>query len=420
MNKLIISTVIGGGLGVFDFLIFVFLSPLLTNIFFPSANHNLALIFIYLTISFSYLLRPFGGALIGYINYKYGRKAVFNLTIFLMAVPSLIIELLPTYNQIGILAPFILICARLVQGLSLGAEIPSTATYIIEKYHNKNYFLYAAGLTFGANLGVVFGSELIHLLTKYTTSNFMNTFGWRIPFIIASILGLFAFYIRRSITKDTNIQQMKAEFNKSHVSITNLFKQYKSQVILGISLALVISLFTSIFHVFLPNLLVNYYGFNLTQASNFSSLGAITLAISSLGIAALTKYISPVKMMNWSIISLFIVMLVLCTLDIELSKYNIRYFYLMVFIISLLLSGVNGVLFGVLAKLFPSDARYSGVATSFNLAYVLGAGITPIWTSIVLQTTGNYKYIIAICLVVLVCSLFLINQANRKNKFVTF
>ena len=131
--KLIIATTIGSIFEIFDFIAFVFLSPILAELFFPKELASKAIWFTYLTIAISYLLRPIGGIILGHLGDKYGRKTVFSISILLMSIPSLLIGIMPTYASIGYFATGILIFMRILQGFSVGGKVTGSLTYIVEK-----------------------------------------------------------------------------------------------------------------------------------------------------------------------------------------------------------------------------------------------------------------------------------------------
>ena len=407
-KKIIIATTIGSAFELFDFLSFVFLSPIIAKLFFPPQIHNLAIIFTYLTITMSYLLRPIGGLVLAHLGDRYGRIFTFTTSILLMSIPSFTIGILPTFSSIGYAATFLLIFARILQGLSLGGEVPASITYIAEEFKTKNYYFYCAWLTFGANIGVAIGSQAVDLLSQFTSTQFMYSIGWRIPFLIGSLLTIIGFYIRRTISESNEFKQLQRSKNLSTAPLITILKQYRPQIICGILLSVIVSLTTSIFHIFLPSLLTNYSRFSLNTTTNISTIGAVTMALFSLLFAYCVKYIPPINILRIGLMSLIITLGLILAKVLTLGDVlhqNIAGLYIIVILISIALSGVNGVLFGLLAGLFPTQVRLSGVSFCFNIAYIFGAGITPIWTSSVIQLTGSYNIIIVICLGVTLISL---------------
>ncbi len=409
--KLILATTIGSIFEIFDFIAFVFLSPILAELFFPPEMKSKAVFFTYLTIAISYLLRPVGGIILGHLGDKYGRKMVFSLSILLMSVPSLLIGIMPTYSQIGYFATITLILMRILQGFSVGGEVPGSITYIAERFKNSNYFFACAWLTFGANFAVSIGSQSIKLLTAHTSSGFMHSVGWRIPFLFGSLLTLVGFYIRKSISESEVYKQIQQQKQHERVPLFELLKNYRLQVVSGIMLSIIVSLTTSIYHVFLPNLFVTYFNFNISSTAGISSVGAMTMACASLLFAYITKYVNPVKLLQLSLIILGAIFAGITFNQIQLN--NIHNLYFWVVVISFVLSGVNGLFFGILADLFPTQIRYSGIAFCYNIAYILGAGITPLWTSSILEITHSYHYISLVCLIVAMISIM--NSFNIKK-----
>lgn len=410
-KKLIIATTIGSIFEIFDFIAFVFLTPILAEVFFPKDINNKAVWFTYMTIAISYLLRPIGGIILGHLGDKYGRKSVFTISILLMSLPSLVIGLLPTYAQIGYFATALLMIMRILQGFSVGGEVPGSITYIAEKFKTKNYFFACAWITFGANFAVATGSQGIKLLTTYTSVEFMHSIGWRLPFIFGSLLTIIGFYIRKSISESEAYQEIQKQKQSTTIPLVELFKNYRYPIISGILLSIIVSLTTSIFHVFLPTLFVTYYHFELSQTAGISSIGAITMAIASLIFAYAVKYVNPITILRLSLTTLVIIFAAIALELINLGQ--IDKLYMWVIIISFVLAGVNGIFFAILADLFPTKIRYSGIAVCYNFANILGAGITPLWSSSILEITHSYHIIIVICLTIAFISL--VNTFNIKK-----
>lgn len=414
-RKLIVATTIGSIFEIFDFLSFALLTPILASVFFPSSLDNKAVWFTYITIAISYLLRPIGGIILGHLGDKYGRKSVFSISILLMSVPSLIIGLLPTYAQIGYAATVLLMIMRILQGFSVGGEVPGSITYIAEKFKSINYFFACAWITFGANFAVATGSQGIKLLTTYTSAEFMHSIGWRIPFIFGSLLTIVGFYIRKSISESEAFKEIQKQKSHEKIPLVQLWQGYKYPVITGILLSVIVSMTTGIFHVFLPNLFVTYFHFELSQTAGVSSVGAITMALASLFFAYMTKYIRPIIILRSALITLVVIFAAIANNNINLGQIDNLYFW--VIMISFVLAGINGLFFAILADLFPTRIRYSGIALSYNLATILGAALAPLWSSSILEITHSYHYIVVVCLVVAIISLVNTINVQRINKY---
>ncbi|MCC2625684.1 MAG: hypothetical protein K0R14_1557 [Burkholderiales bacterium] len=415
--KLFLATSIGNIFEMFDFFVFVFLSQVLATLFFPPAIGNLSLVFTYLTITVSYFLRPIGGVILGSLGDKYGRKSVFTLSILCTAIPSLVIGILPTFAQIGYLATFLLVLSRIFQGFSSGAELPGAITFIAEKYSQKNYYYYCAWIPFGANLSIAGGSLLIRVMTNSMNHDFLYSYGWRIPFLFGGLLAVIGFYIRRHIAETEQFQSLKQQKKLQKIPVFSLFARHKAAIALGTFLALIVSLITSIFHLFLPNLFIKYLNLSIQDSSGVSATGAIVLAIFILFFATLTHKFNPIRIAQLSIIGLIITFSLMVNKYIQLN--NLHNFYIIVVSVSILIAGVNGVYAGLLVDLFPTDVRYSGVAVCFTVAATIGGGLTPLWTSAILTLTNNYIYIVWVCLIIsIICLInlyYLKKYLSNKN-----
>ncbi|MFO0319544.1 MAG: MFS transporter, partial [Neisseriaceae bacterium] len=377
-----LAVIIGNIFEMFDFFVFVFLSSIIADVFFPHNIGNLSLIFTYLTITVGYLLRPIGGIILGNFGDKYGRKSVFTLSILLTAIPSLVIGLIPSYDKIGYVATFLLIISRVLQGFAAGGEFPGSITFLAEKYNKKNYYFYCAWLPFGANIGVAGGALLIKIMTSSMSKTFLINYGWRIPFICGSLLAVIGFYIRKNLSESRQFVTLKENHKLYKLPIFNLLKGYLVPLILGIILCTVVSLITGIFHLFLPSLFVKYLHLSLQDVTGISFIGSFTLAIFIIIFASLTYWIKPMKIIQSAIICL-IISFGLIFIDV-LNMKDLYSLSLVVILISVLIAGVNGIYAGILVDLFPVQVRYSGIAVCFTIGAMLGGGLTPLWTSSIL------------------------------------
>jgi MFS family permease len=405
-KKLFLAAGIGNFFEIFDFFVFVFLSSVIADLFFPKDIGYLAIVFTYMTVTISYMLRPFGAIILGSLGDKYGRKSIFSLSILMTAIPSLVIGLSPTFHQVGYFAVAILLVSRIFQGFSSGAEMPGSVTYIAETYHHKNYYFYSAWMPFGANMSIALGSWAIRNMVEMMDHDFLYSFGWRIPFILGSLLAVIGFYIRKNIAESSDFQAAKAQHKVQKIPALALFTTYRKELIMGIFLVLIASLITSVFHVFLPNLFVKFLHLELSIAANISSIGALTVSAAIILSALLASKINPTTIVKLSIVGLIAVLILVLTGILPLD--NLKMLYSVVILLSIFAGGVNGIYWGLLVDLFPVEVRYSGVAACFSLASLIGGGLTPLWTSSILALTNDYRYIITICL--LVSILCLINS----------
>ncbi|MCX8481438.1 MAG: MFS transporter, partial [Sediminibacterium sp.] len=313
------ATIIGGAFEYFDFFCFIFLAPIISQLFFPKTSTYLPILFLYLTISASYLARPLGGIIFGHIADKYGRKISLLLSITLMVIPALIISVLPTYATIGISATIVLVISRVMQGLSMGNEYPSSITYISEKFKQQNRFLYFAFILFASDLSIGCGALLIHLAIKHLSPEFMQSIGWRIPFMFASILALIGVYLRKKAQETPIFMALMASKHIFTVPLHNLIKNYKISIAFGVIVGMIFFLLTSIFHIFLPSFLVTFYHLKLDVATQITFWGTVVMGCATLMFAFILKFVDFIKVLQLTLISLCVILGLIVTKVINLD-----------------------------------------------------------------------------------------------------
>jgi MHS family proline/betaine transporter-like MFS transporter len=420
-DKIVLAaTIVGGAFEYFDFFCFIFLAPIISQLFFPKTSAYMPILFLYLTISASYLARPLGGIVFGHIADRYGRKISLLLSITLMVIPALIISVLPTYATIGIAATIILVISRIMQGLSMGNEYPSSITYISEKYKQKNRFFYFAWILFASDISIGFGAFLIHTAIRHSSPEFMQSIGWRIPFIFASCLAFIGIYLRKKAQETPTFLDLKASKHIFTVPLINLFKDYKLSILFGVFVGMIFFLLTSIFHIFLPSFLVTFYHLNLDVATQITFLGTIVMGCSTLIYAFILKFSDFIKVLQITLLCLCLVLVAVVTKFINLDYiivHNISYFFGLIMFISATMGGIGVIFLDTLIRLFPTNVKVTGVGFSFNLANILGAGMTPLWTQEVMQYKHDYNMIILVCLIFALITLFSTSKIRYYLKY---
>ena len=215
----------------FDFGVYAYTTAYIGANFFSSRECRHSTNVDFRSISHCVLLRPIGGVVFGIIGDKYGRKVVLTSTIILMAFSTLTIGLLPSYDQIGLWAPILLLLARVLQGFSTGGEYAGAMTYVAESSPDKRRNSLGSGLEIGTLSGYIAASIMIALLTFFLTDEQMASFGWRIPFLLGLFLGLFGLYLRRKLEESpvfendvaTQPERDNINFYKSSDFITKIY-----------------------------------------------------------------------------------------------------------------------------------------------------------------------------------------------------
>jgi MFS family permease len=226
-RKVIFASSLGTVFEWYDFYLYGSLAGIISKQFFSGVNETTAFIFALMAFAAGFAVRPFGALLFGRIGDLVGRKYTFLVTIVIMGASTAIVGMLPNYATIGIIAPIILICMRLLQGLALGGEYGGAATYVAEHSPMGKRGLYTSWIQTTATIGLFLSLIVILICRKITGSDF-ETWGWRIPFLLSLVLLAISIYIRSQLDESPIFKKMKAEGKGSKSPLTESFGKWKN------------------------------------------------------------------------------------------------------------------------------------------------------------------------------------------------
>lgn len=235
-----IAGVMGNVLEWYDFALFGFFADIIGVVFFPpdddpSDNENLIKTFVIFGSAF--LMRPIGGLLIGYVGDKHGRKEALTRSLFLMAIPTTLMGCLPTYNQIGVVSTIMLCLCRLVQGISVGGQLPASLVYTVEQRPKSTWGFYGSLPMVAANIGTLLGNLCGALMRQVLTEQQLLSWGWRLPFLSGIIIAFVAMYLKKYGSDEDALQQQQQQISPHHNPIKLAFRKENRLALLSSSLA---------------------------------------------------------------------------------------------------------------------------------------------------------------------------------------
>ena len=209
-RKAVSAAVVGNVLEWYDFAVYAFVATIIAKKFFPAQDEVTALLSTFLAYGLGFVARPLGGIVIGRLGDTRGRKTALLITIFLMAAGTVLIGLLPTYETIGVLAPLLLVVARLMQGFSAGGEWGGSTAYIVEWAPAGKRGWYGSFQQTSVVGGLLLGSGVAALLNSILDPATMEAWGWRVPFLLGGILGPVGMWMRREIDETPAYRRVEA------------------------------------------------------------------------------------------------------------------------------------------------------------------------------------------------------------------
>lgn len=390
MNKLnfqlITAVSLGNFLEWYDFGLFSAFAPLLAKLFFPETDHRTALLQVFLIFAVGFLCRPIGALLFGHFGDKVGRIKTLRTSILLISLPTVLIALLPTYEQIGIHASFWLLALRILQGISLGGEFTGIIIYLAETAPLQRRAFCASFAGTAANLGILGGMLVVFILSHTVSLAFYESLGWRLAFLSAGFISLFIVYARLSLLETPVFQGILKNHQLSALPILQAFKEvpFRMLKILGLTL------FGSSLYYTCYIYLQSYW----VEILHFSSQTSLFLQISSLTSMLLLVPLGGKLCDRWgrrkSFLGMTGFLLVAALPCFYLFKTGLILNAIIgMGVLTLISSMEQGTTSATVVEQFPPALRYSALSFSYNLAQALFGGTAPVIAASLLAYTHD-------------------------------
>ncbi|MGY0215798.1 MFS transporter [Endozoicomonadaceae bacterium StTr2] len=359
----------------FDFTLLIFLAPVMARNFFPDQS-GLDRIMPVLMLFFAGSLARFaGGFLFSHLGDRFGRKRYYQYSIILMSLSTLGIALLPTHATLGSLAPCLLFILRLLQGISLGGEIPGAVVFAAEHSPVRKRGVATGLIVSGVTLGNVFASIFVMGLFSCFGEAAVYDWAWRLAFLAGAVLGLVAYWLRQSLTETLAYKTLQLQQKQQQWPARALIRQHGKALWRGTFLAAVPAVFISVF-LFFPYYQQHYLNHSLNTSFSITSIGFLLVAVLSVPAAMISDLCGRLTLINTCALLLTPASLsCFYLLNNSGSEFSI---WLSLIFIAIAMSLAIGIYEAAMVELFPTEARYSGVAFCHNLAFSLFGGITPL------------------------------------------
>ena len=234
------ASLVGTAIEWYDFFIFSSLTPIVFNsLFFPSDNQLLSDLLAYATFAAGFIVRPLGGILFGHFGDRIGRKRLLVFSLTLMGLGTFLIGMLPTYKQVGLWAPIVLLSLRVVQGLALGGEWGGAVLMTFEFAKPGRRALYSSIPQIGLALGLAVGSGGIALLSGALSNEAFLSWGWRLPFLASFLLLAVGLYIRTRVPETPEFDRLKKAGRIARVPVAEVLARHKMPIALGLGANLI-------------------------------------------------------------------------------------------------------------------------------------------------------------------------------------
>ncbi len=401
----------GGALEFYDFVIFVFFTSVIGKLFFAAGLPDwVRQAQTFGIFAAGYLARPIGGIVIAHFGDTHGRKRMFTFSVFLMAIPTLLIGLLPTYQSIGVAAPLLLLLMRVLQGAAIGGEAPGAWVFVAEHASSKRVGFAIGLLTSGLSFGILLGSLTAATLNRFFSPAQMLAGAWRIAFLTGGVFGFVVMWLRRWLHETPVFEAMRKQASLSRgLPLGIVLRSYGRSVALSIVSTWMLTAAIVVVVLLTPAIMPKLFGLSpaTVQSANLAATAILCVAVIVVG-AATDRYgirRVAVPMLLFLMASTYALYRGAAT-----SPSALLPLYLLAGV------GVGGSVLTPIAmvRAFPASVRFTGVSFSYNLAYALFGGVTPLLVAWLahLDRSGPALYVVAATLAGLGAILFTPSLTN--------
>jgi MHS family proline/betaine transporter-like MFS transporter len=386
IRKTVAIGIIGNVLEWYDLTIYGYFSPVIAKLFFPNENPLISLIAAFGIFAAGFLVRPLGAVIFGMLGDRIGRKNALFISIVLIAVPTFLMGLMPTYAQIGLWAPLLLTVLRLLQGLSVGGEFSSSLIYLTENAPASRRGFTGSWIFFGSGLGWLLGSFVSAKVNQGLSPEEVMAWGWRLPFLFGLLTGFFGFYLRYFSRETSLFETLKRNNALATHPVKESLQHSKRGVAITIGLAIFSTIGGYIVYAYMPTHLTHATGMPLADALmiNTISLAVFTLLIPFSGmlsdmIGRRTQFMISCTGMILFAVPLFSI----------LHQGHFNQCLGAMLSLTVLMALFQGPFPAMMHELFPTRVRASAIAISYNVTAALFAGTAPLVCTLLIKESGS-------------------------------
>jgi len=417
--RAILAASVGNALEWYDFSVYAFFAIYISRNVFVDAGGASALINAFLVYGVAFIARPVGAVLLGAYADRSGRRAALTLSLMLMATGSLCIAVAPPYGVIGIGAPLLILCGRLLQGLSAGGEIGGAVSFLVEHAPPERRGGYAAWLQASMGVSNILGALTGATLSALLTPEQLTSWGWRIPFALGLSVAPVGLWLRASLEETPAFEaaqrERAAERTSMLTSLREVFAEEPRALCIGagISIVWVIAVYTLL--LYLPTYMQRTLGFTPSEAFTASVVGNVVMALGCVAAGRISDVIGRLRTVRIGTLLLLLATYPVLTWIVETRTVTALFVGQTVF--CAIVSVFTGSVPAVLASLFPPRSRATGVSLTYNFAAVVFGGFAPAVLTFLTETTHNTMapafYVVAAAIVSLIALAFVSRSDSR-------
>jgi MHS family proline/betaine transporter-like MFS transporter len=384
--KEIVAASIGNALEFYDLLIYGYFAVVIGRLFFPSDNETTSLLLSVGSFGISFLMRPLGAMVLGSYADRAGRKVSLTLSILIMMAGTLLITFTPSYQQIGVAAPLIIIVARMLQGFSTGGEFGAATAFMVEHAEARRRGFFASWQLSTQGLATVLAAGVSALLSHLLTDAQLSDWGWRVAFGVGLLIGPVGFYIRSQIDETPDFQKAAMD-TPERTPLRTVLVTGRRSLLLAIGVVAGATAFNYVHKLYMPTYALKQLHIEATSSYVGALVTGVTLMLMAPVFGTLSDTYGRFRVLG---VALLITGLSSYPLFVLLNAYPTVTTLLWVqAIVGVLIAACLGPIPAMLSDIFPTSIRGTGLALSYNFSVTLFGGFAPLIVTWLIEITGS-------------------------------
>ncbi|BBU32255.1 MFS transporter (plasmid) [Burkholderia sp. THE68] len=385
-RRAIVATVLGNGLEWFDFTVYSFFAVTIAKLFFPTGNELTSVLLTVATFGVGFFMRPVGGIVLGIYADKVGRKAALSLTILLMAFGTALIGIAPTFEQAGIFAPLVIVVARLLQGFSAGGEMGGATAFLTEYAPPKKRAFYSSWIQSSIGFAVLLGAATGAFVTSSLDAAALNSWGWRVPFLLGIIVGPVGYYIRSHIDETPAFAAVSDEA-KAKSPLAEVLSNFPRETFASFSMVILWTVCTYVLLFYMPTYSVRTLHLPQSTGLVAGMMGGLMIMCFSPVIGTLADRYGRRPFLSGAALAILVLawpMFAWINAAPGLAS-------LLVFqaVFGVLIAAYTGPILAAFAELFPTKVLSTGLSVAYNFAVTIFGGFAPFLITWLIAKTGS-------------------------------
>lgn len=385
--RTVVTSMVGNLFEFYDFILFAYFAPILGKLFFPSADETTELIKAFGVFAVGFFVRPLGGIVFGHIGDKVGRKQALVLAIILMAIPTAVIGLLPTYEEIGISASILLVVMRMLQGFSMGGNYGGSITFTTEHSDPKHRGLVGSFAITSCLVGILLGSATATLFSYILSEHDLNTWGWRVPFLLGIMICFVGYYLRTKIPESPEYTEIQKSGSVSEHPVIQVFSEHWKTLTVVVLAIMLHDLSFYMLFTYMPTFMTKHLHLAEDVAFTINTINLFLVCVFTVLGAWLSDKIGRKPVMTGAALIFIFGTIPLFSMITSTSNMMTIFWAQLVFAVAA--GGYFGPTAAMMVEAFPTAIRFSAIAITTNISGPLFGGTAPVLVTYLIDKMGS-------------------------------